>query len=47
MYVFSVSLQEHRIHTKHGSVSVAVYGDEDKPALISYPDVALNRKWDR
>ncbi|XP_020099791.1 pollen-specific protein SF21-like isoform X2 [Ananas comosus] len=42
MYVFAVSLQEHRIHTKHGSVSVAVYGDEDKPALISYPDVALN-----
>jgi hypothetical protein len=27
-----------------GSVTIAVYGDEDKPALITYPDVALNCK---
>jgi hypothetical protein len=38
-------LQEHHIQTNHGSVSVAVYGDHDKPALITYPDVALNRKY--
>ncbi|OAY83960.1 pollen-specific protein SF21-like [Ananas comosus] len=34
--------KEHHIHTNHGSVSVAVYGDIDKPALVTYPDVALN-----
>lgn len=34
--------QEHLIQTSHGPVSVAVYGDQDKPALITYPDVALN-----
>ncbi|KAI4963831.1 hypothetical protein ZWY2020_010414 [Hordeum vulgare] len=33
---------EHHIQTNHGSVSVAVYGDHDKPALVTYPDVALN-----
>jgi len=30
------------VRTRCGSVTVAVYGDEDKPALITYPDVALN-----
>nr|CAB3464183.1 unnamed protein product [Digitaria exilis] len=34
--------QEHLVRTKCGSVTVAVYGDEDKPALITYPDVGLN-----
>ncbi|PWZ04918.1 Pollen-specific protein SF21 [Zea mays] len=34
--------QEHHIQTNHGSVSVAIYGDHDKPALITYPDIALN-----
>uniref|UniRef100_A0ACD5WSF3 Uncharacterized protein n=1 Tax=Avena sativa TaxID=4498 RepID=A0ACD5WSF3_AVESA len=34
--------KEHHIQTKHGSVSVAVYGDHDKHALITYPDIALN-----
>uniref|UniRef100_A0A453SD04 Uncharacterized protein n=1 Tax=Aegilops tauschii subsp. strangulata TaxID=200361 RepID=A0A453SD04_AEGTS len=34
--------KEHHIETKHGPVSVAVYGDHDKHALITYPDVALN-----
>uniref|UniRef100_A0ACD5ZMP2 Uncharacterized protein n=1 Tax=Avena sativa TaxID=4498 RepID=A0ACD5ZMP2_AVESA len=34
--------KEHHIQTNHGAVSVAVYGDHDKPALITYPDVALN-----
>ncbi|KAL5649087.1 hypothetical protein ACJX0J_039896, partial [Zea mays] len=30
------------IKRRCGSVTIAVYGDEDKPALITYPDVALN-----
>ncbi|XP_010541052.1 PREDICTED: pollen-specific protein SF21 isoform X3 [Tarenaya hassleriana] len=34
--------QEHHVKTNHGLVSVVVYGDEGKPALITYPDVALN-----
>ncbi|KAL0407712.1 UNVERIFIED_CONTAM: protein NDL2 [Sesamum radiatum] len=33
---------EHIVKTGHGSVSVAVFGDQDKPALITYPDLALN-----
>lgn len=36
--------QEHLVRTRCGSVTVAVYGDEDKPALITYPDVGLNCK---
>lgn len=36
--------QEHVIQTRHGSVSVAVFGDQDKPGLVTYPDLALNRK---
>ncbi|XP_030953125.1 protein NDL1-like isoform X1 [Quercus lobata] len=34
--------KEHIIRTGCGSVSVIVYGDQDKPALITYPDLALN-----
>jgi pimeloyl-ACP methyl ester carboxylesterase len=34
--------KEHHVKTCHGSVSVVVYGDQEKPALITYPDVALN-----
>ncbi|XP_072985880.1 protein NDL2-like isoform X3 [Typha latifolia] len=34
--------KEHQILTNHGSVSVTVYGDQYKPALVTYPDVALN-----
>ncbi|KAM0880805.1 hypothetical protein ACQ4PT_033333 [Festuca glaucescens] len=34
--------KEHPVRTRYGSVAVSVYGDEDKPALITYPDVALN-----
>ncbi|KAL5052741.1 hypothetical protein RYX36_033423 [Vicia faba] len=34
--------KEHHIQTGCGSVSVIVYGDYDKPALITYPDLALN-----
>jgi len=39
-----IFVQEHIIRTRHGSVSVSVYGDQDKPALITYPDLALNCK---
>ncbi|GMY28850.1 protein NDL2-like [Fagus crenata] len=34
--------KEHLIKTCHGSVSVAVFGDQDKPALVTYPDLSLN-----
>ncbi|KAL5975592.1 Protein ndl2 [Asimina triloba] len=34
---------EHLIRTSHGSVSVSVIGDQDKPALVTYPDLALNQ----
>ncbi|XLS90755.1 hypothetical protein HN51_066763 [Arachis hypogaea] len=34
-------IKEHHIRTGCGSVSVIVYGDPEKPALITYPDLAL------
>ncbi|PIA64405.1 hypothetical protein AQUCO_00100114v1 [Aquilegia coerulea] len=34
--------QEHFVRTSCGSVSVVVYGDPDKPALVTYPDLAQN-----
>ncbi|CAI9773138.1 unnamed protein product [Fraxinus pennsylvanica] len=34
--------KEHIVKTSHGYVSVTVFGDLDKPALITYPDLALN-----
>ncbi|GAV68301.1 Ndr domain-containing protein [Cephalotus follicularis] len=34
--------KEHRVRTGRGSVSVIVHGDQDKPALVTYPDLALN-----
>ena len=37
-------IQEHIIRTGCGSVSVTVYGNQEKPPLITYPDLALNRK---
>ncbi|KAI7993311.1 Pollen-specific protein SF21, partial [Camellia lanceoleosa] len=33
---------EHLIKTGCGSVSITVFGDPDKPALVTYPDVTLN-----
>lgn len=30
------------METTYGPVCVAVCGDPDKPALITYPDIALN-----
>lgn len=41
---FSILMQEHTVRTGQGSVSVIVYGDQDKPALLTYPDLALNRE---
>ena len=41
---YSCYSQEHHIRTGQGSVSVIVCGDQDKPPLITYPDLALNRK---
>lgn len=40
--VVRICLQEHLVKTCHGYVSVAVIGDKDKPALVTYPDLALN-----
>ncbi|KAJ0971398.1 hypothetical protein J5N97_019357 [Dioscorea zingiberensis] len=34
--------EEYIIQTRHGPVSVDVFGDQEKTALITYPDVALN-----
>ncbi|KAL4583947.1 hypothetical protein LXL04_008533 [Taraxacum kok-saghyz] len=33
--------KEHVVKTSSGFVSVAIYGDQEKPALITYPDLAL------
>lgn len=38
------TLQEYLVPTSFGHVSVVVCGDQDKPALITYPDVGLNCK---
>lgn len=35
-------LQECVVKTSKGSISVFVCGDQEKPALITYSDVALN-----
>ena len=37
-------VQEYYVKTGTGPVSVAVFGDRDKPALVTYPDLALNCK---
>lgn len=39
-----ISIQEHLVKTSCGPVSVCVYGDPEKPALVTYPDLALNCK---
>ncbi|KAL5558765.1 hypothetical protein UlMin_034976 [Ulmus minor] len=38
----SLGGKEHLIKTCHGYVSVSVFGDQDKPALVTYPDLGLN-----
>lgn len=35
-------LQEYLVPTSFGHISVTVCGDQDKPALVTYPDVGLN-----
>lgn len=42
METISLGGKEHFVRTSCGSISVVVYGDPDKPALITYPDLALN-----
>ncbi|KAG9456559.1 hypothetical protein H6P81_001067 [Aristolochia fimbriata] len=42
MEMISLGGKEHLVQTCCGSVSVAVFGEPDKPALITYPDLALN-----
>ncbi|XP_010262203.1 PREDICTED: pollen-specific protein SF21-like [Nelumbo nucifera] len=42
METISLGGKEHIVQTGYGSVSVAVFGDQDKPALVTYPDLALN-----
>lgn len=34
--------QEYMVPTSFGHISVTVCGDQDKPALVTYPDVGLN-----
>ncbi|KAD4384853.1 hypothetical protein E3N88_25021 [Mikania micrantha] len=42
METTSVPRKEHLVKTSSGFVSVAIFGDQDKPALVTYPDLALN-----
>ncbi|KAH6790854.1 N-MYC downregulated-like 2 [Perilla frutescens var. frutescens] len=42
MEYFLLAGKDHVVKTSYGSLSVAVFGDYDKPALITYPDLALN-----
>ncbi|OWM86578.1 protein NDL2 [Punica granatum] len=42
MDTYSPRGKEHLVKTSYGLVSVAVYGEPDKPALVTYPDLALN-----
>ncbi|KAG5225467.1 hypothetical protein OIU76_027270 [Salix suchowensis] len=42
METASLSGKDYAIETCSGLVSVSVYGDQDKPALVTYPDLALN-----
>ncbi|KAI3728124.1 hypothetical protein L6452_16754 [Arctium lappa] len=42
MEMSSPARKEHLVKTTNGYISVAIFGDPDKPALITYPDLALN-----
>ncbi|KAL9687878.1 hypothetical protein QQ045_032286 [Rhodiola kirilowii] len=42
METIYLSGKEHIVRTGSGPVSVIVYGDQDKPALVTYPDLGLN-----
>ncbi|KAJ8448849.1 hypothetical protein Cgig2_011470 [Carnegiea gigantea] len=38
----SIDSKEYYVKTGTGPVSVTIFGDRDKPALVTYPDLALN-----
>ncbi|TYH12956.1 hypothetical protein ES288_A06G106900v1 [Gossypium darwinii] len=42
METISLGAKEYLVKTRCGMVSVALFGDQDKPALVTYPDLALN-----
>ncbi|XP_039039092.1 protein NDL1-like [Hibiscus syriacus] len=42
MEIISLGGKEYLVKTRLGTVSVVVFGDQDKPALVTYPDLALN-----
>ncbi|MBA0604131.1 hypothetical protein Godav_016812 [Gossypium davidsonii] len=42
METISLGAKEYLVKTRIGTVSVVVFGDQDKPALVTYPDLALN-----
>nr|XP_043630979.1 protein NDL2-like [Erigeron canadensis] len=42
METSSIAGKEHLVKTSNGFVTVAIFGDQDKPALVTYPDLALN-----
>ncbi|KAE8654606.1 Pollen-specific protein SF21 [Hibiscus syriacus] len=42
MEMISLGGKEYLVKTRLGSGSVFVFGDQDKPALVTYPDLALN-----
>ncbi|MBA0547777.1 hypothetical protein Golob_018920 [Gossypium lobatum] len=42
METISLGGKEYLVKTRLGTVSVVVFGDQDKPALVTYPDLALN-----
>ncbi|KAK8535295.1 hypothetical protein V6N13_081434 [Hibiscus sabdariffa] len=42
METISLGGKEYLVKTCFGAVSVVVFGDQDKPALVTYPDLALN-----
>ena len=39
------SVVEERVDTGRGSVLVAVQGNQSKPAILTYHDLGLNRKY--
>ncbi|XP_017644802.1 protein NDL2-like isoform X5 [Gossypium arboreum] len=43
METISLGAKEYLVKTRCGMVSVALFGDQDKPALVTYPDLALNQ----
>lgn len=40
-----VRCTEVRVHTDRGDIVVGVQGDRSKPAILTYHDIGLNRKY--